>query len=1354
MIGTRWFCLAAALIFLVQCGGGDGAPDHGRADGAADSVTDAGSDAVLPADVPHDVPRPPDGKLPDSVDAPTPPDVPGRPELPDGGEVDGGTPRCVTDEECQDLAPDICHVARCAETGYCAVRPRSCDDGDDCTFDVCNPDSGACAYTPNPECGCLTDGDCPDDTNECAVPFCRIPPGGAFGVCTFVANTTACDDHNPCTESEVCTAVAGPLVAVCGGGNPINCDDADEGTTDWCDPQATPACRTLPLGELAACPNGQSDCPPPSGCIGFVCDGDATNPLCRPTERTGSCADGNFCTEGDSCSGGVCVGGAPRTCDDGDAQTLDSCNPSAAACDHERLASLTPCVTPQDCAAALGPPNDTCRHWLCPQGYCRDVRVPEETSCDDRQFCTVNDSCRQGACVGGVPRNCDDDIPLTDCACDEEEDRCECTEDYRCGTGCTTGSDCSDGDPCTTDSCATYLTPTVCSCRPRAACHCDPDSPDGGAAACDDGQIETEDSCVPNGDPAVPYTGLCEHVLRIVCEEPCGSLEDDATCDDGNKCTVDLCEPSLDEDDPFCCIHPAQGPPCGRACTRNEECADGIACTPDRCGTDGTCDPSGAPLEDCCAADDGCPEDDNPCTTRRCDGSTGRCGFVNNTAVCDDGDVCTVADVCAAGVCRGAARSCSDGDDCTDDRCDPVQGCVSTPAADPPPECVDCRLNPSICDDGDVCTVDYCDPVGLCRHQDPNEGQDTTVCQHLPCRDEVDCDDGNPCTSDQCLPTPADPDGEGPIVPAGGCLYNQDPTCAIQREGSTHPLACTGAQECDPADCWFDDPAAFCNNPTDDCPTALCDAEVGCRFVPTAACPMLECTPATGWSDCHDRNPCTVDECQPDYTCIPLLPTPQPRPPVVLPGNLFRVCQQCEAVGDCEAEGGFALDDPCITLECRKPAQAPEGDTLGVCYAYVDEERFPNRCEDFDLCTRDACLPGGGCAHVPRGADCRLCFGDLDCDDRNPCTTDSCVYESAGDNGLGCRHTPVAGCTACTDHGDCDTPDGSLCGGFQVCDDGMCETRPFTADISQGPVCVQASCSSAEECGTLGDALVACSVDTGDCLFFPARGPCDSVDQCLTTEPCERASACTDGQCVFEPIPSCTPQACTSAAECDDGKLCNVDWCDSGTCLHFDGALCCDSVSDCASQLAPPFRDDCRTRACTPSGTCIYASIDESALCGERCESDGDCERTCTDLTDPGTGAVVGERCESFCLVEGTCSAESPCESGVCDIREGETQGRCLVCYDWPCAEAKCSATGRCVWFTGDCVGCDGAEDCADTDPCTFDSCVAGRCQHLPDPVCTPIACDADTVCDNGDLCQIGVCLSGACVFLPNPACE
>jgi uncharacterized repeat protein (TIGR01451 family) len=113
--------------------------------------------------------------------------------------------------------------------------------------------------------------------------------------------------------------------------------------------------------------------------------------------------------------------------------------------------------------------------------------------------------------------------------------------------------------------------------------------------------------------------------------------------------------------------------------------------------------------------------------------------------VCDDGDACT-ADSCEpVNGCRHDPLSCDDGLPCTTDSCDPAVGCVHVALS---------------CDDGNPCTDDGC--TGLtCIHtnnsvpcNDGNACTLTDVCSGGTCTgsNAVVCLDGDVCTADACDP--------------------------------------------------------------------------------------------------------------------------------------------------------------------------------------------------------------------------------------------------------------------------------------------------------------------------------------------------------------------------------------------------------------------------------------------------------------------------------------------------------------------------------------------------------------------------------------------------------------------------
>ncbi len=149
-------------------------------------------------------------------------------------------------------------------------------------------------------------------------------------------------------------------------------------------------------------------------------------------------------------------------------------------------------------------------------------------------------------------------------------------------------------------------------------------------------------------------------------------------CDDQNVCTNNTCEPARG------CVF--------EATTDGVQCDDDDACTTDDACAAGAC-LGGAP-PDC--------DDDNVCTDDGCDVATGCTNTdVLDGSTCDDGDLCTPVDSCQAGLCAGgSAIVCDTPGDCQEvGVCDPGSG-ACTFAAKP---------DGTACQDGDACTLrDVC----------------------------------------------------------------------------------------------------------------------------------------------------------------------------------------------------------------------------------------------------------------------------------------------------------------------------------------------------------------------------------------------------------------------------------------------------------------------------------------------------------------------------------------------------------------------------------------------------------------------------------------------------------------------
>jgi len=184
----------------------------------------------------------------------------------------------------------------------------------------------------------------------------------------------------------------------------------------------------------------------------------------------------------------------------------------------------------------------------------------------------------------------------------------------------------------------------------------------------------------------------------------------------------------------------------------------------------------------------------------------------------------------------------------------------------------------------------------------------------------------------------------------------------------------------------------------------------------------------------------------------------------------------------------------------------------------------------FTFDTKDAYVNGFEGVYLDDVALTSGCCGKVeDCDDGNPCSTDSCA---AGQGGLPvCGHTLKAGC----------------CNGNPDCDDKL----PCTLDLCSGAG-GECSHSAKPDCCMVGgdcDDQNECTVD----LCTSAGGACQHQNLCCKTDiECKSADSCmvgscAAGQCVY------TSTCCNGDGDCDDFNPCTKDACDKGKCL-FTGS--------------------------------------------------------------------------------------------------------------------------------------------------------------------------------------------------------
>jgi hypothetical protein len=218
-------------------------------------------------------------------------------------------------------------------------------------------------------------------------------------------------------------------------------------------------------------------------------------------------------------------------CDDGNACTIDACDPDGT-CDNSE---------PVDCAD-----GEVCTIDVCdPETGCFNPQVPDtdQVECDDGNACSEADVCVAGSCAGNAIPGCcttDADCPASDaCAIRYCEDASSTCQEVDLSSQCTAGA-CELGF-----------------CDPAIGC-------DTAPVTCpDDGDICTIAQC----NPFICGTGGCETIPNPNPPEP-GT---EVTCDDGLDNDCDGRADATDSDcEPLPC-------PCFTA-AQVEERNDGLNC--------------------------------------------------------------------------------------------------------------------------------------------------------------------------------------------------------------------------------------------------------------------------------------------------------------------------------------------------------------------------------------------------------------------------------------------------------------------------------------------------------------------------------------------------------------------------------------------------------------------------------------------------------------------------------------------------------------------------------------------------------------------------------------------------------
>jgi len=177
---------------------------------------------------------------------------------------------------------------------------------------------------------------------------------------------------------------------------------------------------------------GAMDCPvdcslidtPP--CLVSVCDAETKRCAVVPRPAGTTCEDGLFCTVGDSCQGGVCVGGGPNRCGIASATcSVVTCHEATASCDEGPALDGASCVSSDPCTVSatcksgacvgttkschFAPVPDDCHVAVCnpDTGGCEPVPGNEGAACEKGgDPCLTGKSCAAGICQGGGPKDC------------------------------------------------------------------------------------------------------------------------------------------------------------------------------------------------------------------------------------------------------------------------------------------------------------------------------------------------------------------------------------------------------------------------------------------------------------------------------------------------------------------------------------------------------------------------------------------------------------------------------------------------------------------------------------------------------------------------------------------------------------------------------------------------------------------------------------------------------------------------------------------------------------------------------------------------------------------------------------
>ncbi len=382
-----------------------------------------------------------------------------------------------------------------------------------------------------------------------------------------------------------------------------------------------------------------------------------------------------------------------------------------------------------------------------------------------------------------------------------------------------------------------------------------------------------------------------------------------------------------------------------------------------------------------------------------------------------------------------------------------------------------------------------------------------------------------------------------------------------------------------------------------------------------------------------------------------------------------------------------------------------------------------SQCNDFNPCTKDLCKADGTCDYTAlvavacddgnactEGDVCSadgLCLGatNVECDDGNPCTNESCDAEA------GCQHEGVTKDVEC---------DGSLCTTGDRCEEGTCAGGETVACNDSNPDdCIFATCNN----------------ESGECdvMHNEAEGyPCKDGNACTDSDQCDDSGICVAGpEHVCEAQHPCKKAWCNDTAK-EGTNPCVLEW-------KQEGVGCNDGDSCTSDDMCKPSDDDslqclgdaitcddgnsCTTNSCDELDGCQYLPLADGTLCDlppEFCGEQGSCLE-----------GVCGAEGVKVCDDGFACTVDTCLEGGVCQHEPDDS-----ACDDGQFCNGpeSCSDAAGCLAGT--------PPDLSDGVACTVDSCDEGTdlVVHMPQDS----SCDDDLFCNGAEICSADTgCLAG-----------